>query len=69
MFKGIINNKEEEVSEMFFVYKGRDERDPHEFVKRDPLFVNGLIKEWKITELDLVNAERDDELMIRDRFK
>ena len=27
-----------EMSEMFFVYQGRDEREPHSFIKRDPLF-------------------------------
>lgn len=54
---------------MFYIYNGKDERDPHDFVKKDPFFINGLIKEWSIKELDLVHAERDDELIIRDRFR
>eukprot|EP00353_Schmidingerella_taraikaensis_P010932 CAMPEP_0185577828 /NCGR_PEP_ID=MMETSP0434-20130131/11140_1 /TAXON_ID=626734 ORGANISM="Favella taraikaensis, Strain Fe Narragansett Bay" /NCGR_SAMPLE_ID=MMETSP0434 /ASSEMBLY_ACC=CAM_ASM_000379 /LENGTH=36 /DNA_ID= /DNA_START= /DNA_END= /DNA_ORIENTATION= len=30
----------------------------------DPLFAEGLIKEWSIEELDLIHKERDDELTI-----
>ena len=32
-----------EMDEMFFVYQGRDEREPHSFIKRDPLFQQGIV--------------------------
>ena len=28
----------EKMEEMFFVYNGRDEREPHSFIKGDPLY-------------------------------
>ena len=53
-----------DLDEIIFVFNGRDERDPHRFIMTDPLFVEGLIKEWSIEELDLIHKERDDELTI-----
>ena len=35
----------------------------------DPFYVNGLVKDWEIKELDLIHAERDDELMLRQKFR
>jgi uncharacterized protein YciI len=54
---------------MFFIYNGKDERDPHQFLMSDPYYINGLVKDWEIKELDLIHAERDDELVVRDRFR
>ena len=34
----------------------------------DPYYINGLVKDWEIKELDLVHTERDDEIMIREKF-
>ena len=53
-----------DLDEIIFVFNGRDERDPHRFIMDDPLFTEGVIKEWKIEELDLIHKERDDELTI-----
>jgi uncharacterized protein YciI len=67
MFKGDV--KGETQGEMFIIYNGKDERDPHGFMLKDPYYINGLVKEWEIKELDLIHAERDDELVIRDKFR
>ena len=53
---------------MFFVFHGRDERDPHSFIKSDPLFLNGIVKKWRITEMDLAHKERDDELVLHGQY-
>jgi hypothetical protein len=55
--------------EMYFVYHGKDERDPHTFIMTDQYYVNGLVKSWSIKELDLVHAERDDELIVSTKFR
>jgi uncharacterized protein YciI len=62
VFKGDVIDK---ANEMFFVFSGKDERDPHSFIMKDPYYVNGLVKQWDIKELDLMHAERDDELVVR----
>ena len=49
---------------MFFLFHGKDELDPHSFIMSDPLYVNGLVQDWKIRELDLIHKERDDELVV-----
>ena len=53
---------------IFMIFNSRDEIEPHDFIKRDPLFQNDYVKDWTIKELDLIHAERDDELMLRNRF-
>lgn len=54
---------------MYFIFNGKDERDPHQFVMNDQYFVNGLVKSWQIKELDLINAERDDELIVNNKYR
>ena len=51
--------------EIFFVFNTKDERDPHDFMQRDPIVQSGFVRDWEIKELDLVHAERDDELVLR----
>ena len=55
--------------EMYFMYHGKDERDPHAFIMNDQYFINGLVKSWDIKELDLIHAERDDELTVSSKFR
>lgn len=54
---------------MFFVYTAKDERDPHKLIMTDEYYVNGLVKEWTIKELDLIHAERDNEIMISSKYR
>lgn len=54
---------------MYFIFNGKDERDPHQFVMNDQYFVNGLVKSWQIKELDLIHAERDDELIVNNKYR
>lgn len=65
LFKGFSK----EAGEMFFVYHGKDEREPHEFIMRDQYYVNGLVKQWDIKEMDLIHAERDDELVVSSKYR
>ena len=37
-------------------------------MKEDPLVHEGLVKDWEIKELDLLNAERSDELELYKRY-
>ena len=53
---------------IFFIFNSRDEIEAHEFIKRDPLYQQNFVKDWTIKELDLIHAERDDELVLRNRF-
>lgn len=76
LFKGCTYSPLEEGSneapkhgEMFFIFNGKDERDPHAFIMSDQYYINGLIRSWEIKELDLVHAERDDELMVSTKFR
>ena len=50
---------------IFMIFNSKDEIEPHTFIHSDPLFQNGFVKDWYITELDLIHAERDDELVLR----
>jgi hypothetical protein len=54
---------------MYFIFNGKDERDPHTFIMTDQYYVNGLVKSWEIKELDLIHAERDDELMVSSKYR
>ena len=56
------------LDEIFFVFTARDEREPHQFIMDDPLYGQGVVKEWHIDELDLIHTERDDELTITGKF-
>ena len=69
LFKGGIKGEEGGITEMYFVYHGKDERDPHQFIMEDQYFINGLVKSWDINEIDLIHAERDDELMVNSKFR
>ena len=33
-----ISSDVSQIDEIFFIYNGRDEREPHQFIKDDPLF-------------------------------
>ena len=55
--------------EMFYIFNGRDEREPHDFIKGDPLYQQGYVDEWTIKELDLIHKERDDEIMLLGKYK
>ena len=57
-----------EVEEIFFIFNARDEREPHSFIKFDPLYQQGCVKKWEIQELDMVHKERDDELLLTNKF-
>ena len=57
-----------DLDEIFFVFNVRDERELMTFVKQDPLYNEGVVKSWKIEELDLIHKERDDELAITGKF-
>lgn len=54
---------------MYFIFNGKDERDPHKFIMNDQYQINGLVRSWEIKELDLVHAERDDELTVSTKFR
>ena len=51
--------------QIYIVYNAKDEKEPYDYIYRDPLYQNGWVKDWEIKELDLVHAERDDELVLR----
>jgi hypothetical protein len=57
------------LSELLFVFNGRDERDPHGFMKDDPLYREGIVEKWEIKEIDFIHKDRDDELVISGKFK
>ena len=57
-----------DLDQIIFVFNARDEREPHEFIMKDPLHIEGIVKEWNIQELDLIHKERDDELTITGKF-
>ena len=50
---------------IFMIFNSVDEREPYDFLQRDPIVQEGFVKDWEIKELDLVHAERDDELVLR----
>ena len=57
------------MNEMYFIFNGKDERDPHTFVMSDQYYVNGLVKQYEIKELDLIHSERDDELVVSSKYR
>ena len=57
-----------DLEEIIFVFNARDEREPHTFIKADPLFTNGIVRDWDIQELDITHKERDDELVLTGKF-
>ena len=59
----------DETKDVFYIWHGKDEREPHSYLKMDPYFQAGLVKKWSIEELDLIHGERDDELMVMGRGK
>lgn len=50
------------------MYNAKDEREPHAFIMSDEYYQNGLVKSWDIKELDLVHADRDDEIMVSSKY-
>eukprot|EP00347_Sterkiella_histriomuscorum_P001438 403372037 len=70
LFRGDIKNTEgDSYSEIFFLYNTKDEREPHQFIMSDLYYQNGLVKQWEIKELDLMHAERDDEIMVSAKYR
>lgn len=69
LFRGDVKNKEGENSEMFFMYTAKDERDPHSFIMSDQYYINGLVKDWSIREIDFIQAERDNEIMVSAKYR
>lgn len=61
--------EEPRLNEMYFIFNGKDERDPHTFVMSDQYYVNGLVKQYEIKELDLIHSERDDELVVSSKYR
>lgn len=57
------------VNELIFLFNARDERDPHGFMKDDPLWREGAIESWDIKEIDFVSKDRDNELVISGQYK
>ncbi len=51
------------------MFKAKDERDPHSFIMTDQYYINGLVKEWSIKEIDLIQAERDNEIMVSAKYR
>ena len=51
--------------QIFLLFNSKDEIEPNDYMKRDPLNQAGWVKDWDIKELDLVHADRDNELVIR----
>jgi hypothetical protein len=69
LFRGEVTlDTESQSPEIFFVFHGRDEREPHSFIKSDPLFQNGIVHKWNIKEMDLAHKERDDELVLHGQY-
>ena len=54
--------------EIFFLYNARDEREPYQFIKRDSLYLAGVVSKWHIKEMNLVHRERDDELVLHGKY-
>ena len=70
LFRGDVKNKEgNSFSEIFFLYRAKDERDPHSFIMGDQYYQNGLVKNWDIKEIDFIHSERDDEIMISSKYR
>ena len=63
------STEEPRLNEMYFIFNGKDERDPHTFVMSDQYYVNGLVKQYEIKELDLIHSERDDELVVSSKYR
>ena len=59
------NNDEFPKPQIFLLFNSKDEIEPNDYMKRDPLNQAGWVKDWEIKELDLVHADRDNELVIR----
>ena len=64
-----VSDDVSKLSEVFFVFNGRDERDPHGFIQDDPLFREGIVDKGEIKEIDFIHKERDDELVISGKYK
>ena len=47
------------------MFNSKNEIEPHDFIKKDQLYQNGHVREWTIKELDVIHAERDNEIALR----
>ena len=65
----LVSGEQADGAGSFVIMQGADEREPHSFVMRDPFYVNGLVKNWSITELDLLGKERENELTVYSRYR
>ena len=63
------SEEEKTKPEIFFVFNARDEIEPHDFIMTDPLYLQGVVNDWRIRELDFIHAERDDELTVLSQVK
>ena len=57
--KVVMKGEYKDNTGMFLIYSNAmDERDPYQFIMKNPLYIGGFIKQWKIEELDLLEADR-----------
>jgi uncharacterized protein YciI len=52
-----------------FMFQANDETIPDSFVKKDPYYKNGLVKDYEIKEINLVQKKRFDEVAINYKTK
>ena len=68
--KVVMKGEYKDETGMFLIYSNAlDERDPHQFIMTNPLYIGGFIKQWKIEELDLLEADRDDEITLYQKYR
>ena len=51
------------------LWTAKDQREPYHWVRSDPLYVEGHVRDFKIEELDLIEAERDDEITLYQKYR
>jgi hypothetical protein len=52
---------------MFF--QAQDETVLDKFVKKDPYYLNGLVKDYEIKEMDMITRKKFDEIAIYYKYK
>jgi uncharacterized protein YciI len=51
------------------IFQASDETIPDSFVKKDPYYKNGLVKDYEIKELELTQKKRFDELAVYYKYR
>jgi uncharacterized protein YciI len=51
------------------IFQANDETVPDSFVKKDPYFKNGLVKDYEIKELELLQKKRFDEIALYYKYR